>query len=295
MIIILEGPDGSGKTTLAKQLVESGFKYHHEGPPRNPDMLFVYGSKLKEIYDAGGNWVLDRFHLGENVYGPLVRGKSLLGGEEGLRVMNRLIRAVGATVVICLPDYETCRENWRANHKLEYLKDEEKYRKVWQAYFTFVLSGEYKLFNYRINTIQQLVANLDFPNVVPFRGKLIGNPRAKFLFVGEKSNWKTLDLPFFSQAGSSSYLNNALWDAGYQEHEMAFVNALDLNRRPNPTLVAAKLYFPAIIACGEVAAKYCPHHVKIAHPAYWKRFHSKSREVYVEQLRDIRNRFSKLS
>ncbi len=32
-VVILEGPDGSGKTTLAKELVKSGFTYKHMGVP----------------------------------------------------------------------------------------------------------------------------------------------------------------------------------------------------------------------------------------------------------------------
>ena len=39
-VVVLEGPDGGGKTALANELVRHGYTYHHEGPPpKNVDPL----------------------------------------------------------------------------------------------------------------------------------------------------------------------------------------------------------------------------------------------------------------
>lgn len=84
MIIVLEGPDLAGKTTYARSLEREGFEYHHSGP--------LTGSAREAYLEpldgmATGDHVLDRWHLGELFYGPLLRGESkvdaaLLGDIE---------------------------------------------------------------------------------------------------------------------------------------------------------------------------------------------------------------------
>jgi MoxR-like ATPase len=67
MIVILEGPDGAGKTTLAEQLAKKyGLVYKHEGPPPpKVNVLEYYGQLLDEA--RGKNVVFDRLALGERV------------------------------------------------------------------------------------------------------------------------------------------------------------------------------------------------------------------------------------
>ena len=85
MLIVLEGPDGAGKTTLAEALMagfyrkwQSGtFKVEHRGPLRlNVDPVDEYTLPDYDPTDKTNLVVCDRWHLSEAVYGPIYRGAS---------------------------------------------------------------------------------------------------------------------------------------------------------------------------------------------------------------------------
>ena len=96
MIVIFECPDGAGKTTLAEQVAEAtGAVYIHAcEPERHPLVEYTAPLDLKKDY------VLDRWHLGEIVYGPLYRGGSGLTAEQFWAVEQYLDER-GAIVVLC--------------------------------------------------------------------------------------------------------------------------------------------------------------------------------------------------
>lgn len=96
MIVIFEGPDGSGKTTLAREVADkTGATYiHAQAPERHP--LVEYTAPL----DPNEDYVLDRWHWGEMVYGPLFRGESGLTTEQFWAV-EQYLDDLGAVVVLC--------------------------------------------------------------------------------------------------------------------------------------------------------------------------------------------------
>lgn len=66
MRIILEGPDGSGKTTLANSLASKyGLLYHHSSSLTANDYSYHVGLLKTDGY------VYDRFYLGEYIYSTL--------------------------------------------------------------------------------------------------------------------------------------------------------------------------------------------------------------------------------
>lgn len=96
-IIIIEGCDGTGKSTLARALAKLlGWRYHHEGKPTQP--AFEYYMNLANTLE--GNVVMDRAHLGELVY-PRVKPQE---GRPGLMLweqhaIERVLTARGALLV----------------------------------------------------------------------------------------------------------------------------------------------------------------------------------------------------
>jgi hypothetical protein len=107
-VIILEGPDAVGKTTLAGAIVEqmSRTKMIRSGPPDPMEGQTVgemYVHKCREIVNLAmleTNVVVDRLHLGEQVYGPIMRGKSrITAGESYYCDMVR--DTVGAARMLC--------------------------------------------------------------------------------------------------------------------------------------------------------------------------------------------------
>ena len=82
-VIIVEGPDGSGKTTLIKNLqnrfVIKNLKAKRHGPPVDAEDLYERTKDLlMEATHSNVNCIIDRFGLiGEQIYGPICRGKDL--------------------------------------------------------------------------------------------------------------------------------------------------------------------------------------------------------------------------
>lgn len=69
MIIIVEGPDGSGKSTLVKQICEK-LKYEElKCIPRNyPGQYSLWNVFLSNCTNSGKNYVIDRCFISELIY-----------------------------------------------------------------------------------------------------------------------------------------------------------------------------------------------------------------------------------
>lgn len=100
-VIILEGPDGCGKTSIARALfdLDPDTVCMRSGPPKGSAMR-EYEEKIKLAFkvrnDYGMNVVIDRLHVGEMVYGPLLRKCASICREWFERFENML----GATDII---------------------------------------------------------------------------------------------------------------------------------------------------------------------------------------------------
>lgn len=84
MIICLDGVDGTGKSTLANHIVTAVQKkfpddkviYKHATQIKN-DVYTEYAQLFEEYIPGSGiHYILDRWHIGEEIYGPLFRGQS---------------------------------------------------------------------------------------------------------------------------------------------------------------------------------------------------------------------------
>ena len=84
-MLIVEGMDGVGKTTLVDYFVSNGMKkYHFDYDVKNMDLMTKYMRILKE---DTGSLVLDRSFISEMVYGPVLRGKSKIDLEEYTKLL----------------------------------------------------------------------------------------------------------------------------------------------------------------------------------------------------------------
>ena len=138
--IIIEGPDGAGKTALALTLCKSlSMGYHHEGPP--PANIDRYGHYMSVLRSFEQSTVIDRFHLGEAIYGPLLRGGSGLAPAQIIAINQKIIRE-GGRIIVCLPPWEICLENNRRKWNQELIQSEIMLRAAYDAWSVLVRNTE---------------------------------------------------------------------------------------------------------------------------------------------------------
>lgn len=289
MIVIIEGPDGAGKTTLAEHLSKRYWlSYHHEGPPPpGIEPLYHYAKLLDNArHPRGSGVVFDRFALGERVYGPVLRGRDAIG-LDGWRVFKRLLKASGAISVLCLPSYEVCHASW-ASGRHELILDRQRFNATYSHWVA--LRAEFDII-YDYRTSSGLELDLHQMNTMIWPPPVIGDPMAKYVLVGDVGSDKNcpVDLAFFGTTDSAAYLTAALDLAGFQENELAWVNAYTLEGYQQ-RLPDDKRY--RLIALGGRAVAACKRQNldchAVPHPQYWRRFHHHDMQKYADMLKGAR-------
>ena len=112
-MIIIEGPDCAGKSTLAKKIVELSEKtttprwgIHYSVPPANSNVEAYAGLWSK-------HFVCDRFHASEIVYSKFQDNRqSLFSCAEEYNSVDLAI-ALKSVCVAIIPSEETIRKRWR--------------------------------------------------------------------------------------------------------------------------------------------------------------------------------------
>ena len=319
-MIIVDGPDGSGKSTLIEGLGYLPRKFRAlragigatqaDGAAAdtattdgwaNPDdeAQIAYA---RAIHDAlreeaaqhhTSKIAFDRFHVCETIYGPMLRGASGITADE-VKVLHRLITARAIPVILCLPPFETALKNVsRAGRERPAFQTNEFLENAYEGFSKIRMS-------FMVDTVYDYTIHPE-PYLPPLKPScppgVVGSPSARYLVVGERSNLP-LDLPFFSMGGSSGYVNRALWDAGFIERDLAFTNAQDHLGLPRDlhAIVLGMAQVRRVILLGQTAAKtaeaqrladvvFCS---TLPHPQFWKRFHANEMRRYVEMLKDVR-------
>jgi hypothetical protein len=297
--IVLEGPDGSGKTTLAAALERLGYARAHRGVPKpglTPEgMMWTYLAPLLPARGSDGLRVFDRLHLGETVYGPVMRGGSQLT-ELGAALIDSYVEAIDGQVVVCLPPWRFVLANWLRTKKDQYVRTPRQLLRIYQGYQRLLFGAkknrDYLHFDYTRHGAATVAAALRALSGFPLPADCAGSQRPRFVFVGDRAGRDGPDLPFMSCDGPAGWLHGCLADAGYQWHETAFANALDPGGLPH-NLSQLATRFPArprFVALGAEAdrglnAALIEHHA-LGHPR--DAAGSRGRARYVRALADIR-------
>jgi thymidylate kinase len=101
MIIILEGPDGSGKTSLANQISrQTGYPILHRTKPKDEAEKQRMMEEYLQIIRSGKNMIFDRCWYSEMAYGPVMRDKSYITFPQMYDLEQRLAKT-GAIIIYC--------------------------------------------------------------------------------------------------------------------------------------------------------------------------------------------------
>jgi thymidylate kinase len=114
-VVVLEGCDGTGKTTFATALA-TGHGYTMMHCERTPDGLNL-AARYRSMLAVPGKLVLDRSFISELVYGPLLHGGVRLSSADTSELVSRVGERGGVLVHLTgHPDEIAARLRARDGH-----------------------------------------------------------------------------------------------------------------------------------------------------------------------------------
>lgn len=170
MKLIVEGPDGAGKSTVIEKL---GLTRRHLKSLRggvggttpagwcgddHPAVAYI-----KQLINAPDGTAFDRFYMSEQVYGPILRQGSAIS-TGAVQIVQDIERLMRIPTVVCLPSFETTFRN---------VTQPGRERPVYQtvdflrtAYDRWVEAVSQRhdciVFNYEAEDIRTLIINVRF-------------------------------------------------------------------------------------------------------------------------------------
>lgn len=309
MLIIVEGPDGAGKTTLINELQRQleargqGTIVSHSRPPkRHP--LDEYEVPMLQ-YRANDQYTLicDRWHWGEAVYPTLLDRPTLLTRASLLHI-DLALAARGAIVVFVTAQSETIAKRLaeRGDDMIYPSHAELMSDLFWRASELstlprFYYDGEGPL-NQADEIIQFAMERNSDAKLLNRFVTYVGPRWPKVILVGDVRGGDPEthgDLPAFMpyRGSCGAYLLDAVC-AVAQPHELAKLGVVNANDVDDVQSLWHKLQRPTLVPLGRNAertiSRFAPSRRyvhDIAHPQYQKRFQYLNQKTYGEQI--VRN------
>ena len=309
-IIVLEGGDGTGKTTLANALVKELDAAYYHATYRFGDRMDKYHTAIlhQALREAEERPViLDRWYPSELVYARAFRGKSKW--PYAYRMFERVGLKHNITYVFCHP-----RDKQVYLQAFDELKQtrEEMYDSVDRVYDLFGHMIHMLRYNNGLigfDRFKQVNATLEeqaraigewawgraerLPKFAsdPNDRRFAGNPWAPVILVGDKSNIKGRHnpWPFFEYGHSSLWITKALAEMNVPESALGWINLHDKDGKVQWTLEELQFFDATFVAMGAAAQASLRsmgvHHKPMPHPQWLCRFHHEEyRYPHVQNL-----------
>ena len=285
MIICLEGPDKVGKTTMAKrfqtEFTRSGIPtvMLKRGPIKNDPMteylkpLEIMAQEPEVVY------ILDRWHVGEMIYGPLLRGESKID-EFQAAYIEMVMQSIGALFMHVYAPVSTMLERWDE-------KPDELISRDW----LIDLAVSYDRYESSRNHWVRVGSNVNYSTLPhsmlpsPFGGQYIGPKKPRVLLVGDVRGKDDFIFPFVPRlATSGHWMMQAMGTANVKVMDVGIVNGNELK---TDSLISlwGQIGEPPVVTLGNNAndawqATEGPNCYQIPHPQYMRRFKHKELKSY---------------
>lgn len=140
-MIVIEGPDGAGKSTLVKWITETYDLQEGERSEKNRDYIYrttredTWKAMHTELQASSPPLVWDRLGpWSDPIYAPLM-GREVAFTRDELLFADNFIRQLQCSFIICLPPLEVVKANVEASHQIKAANDHieviyNKYRRL---------------------------------------------------------------------------------------------------------------------------------------------------------------------
>lgn len=300
MITVLEGPDLAGKSTLARFI--AGENDNREIlKARQPDPLSdILEQYLRPIQDLCYEpmtrrpemIVLDRWHVGETIYGPLLRERSRLTVQM-MDYIDMVLQTFGCNFLYVTNDTTVleARYDRRGDEfiKRDWIKD------IAHAYDTLMWVRPHW-----VPTVPDYAMGSTWHvrEPSPLAGPYIGPTKPRVLLLGDERNDERFIFPFVpARATSGHWLMGALREAEVNHMHVGIMNACE-HRSDALARQWMALECPPVICLGRNAEKawqrvYDGNGViasttyYLNHPQYERRFHYTQMKRYGQVIKDV--------
>ena len=312
MLIIIEGPDGAGKSTLATNLMHAltrlGGKFAtirviHRGPPTSHPLI-EYENPLFDYRPGTGQHIIcDRWHLGELVYPHLLKRRTSYNVAVH-RHVDLFLQSRGALVIYLEPTRRQVIDRLATRYasSVQFPDPIEvmtiaRWDEVSQLYHSALEVSGVKYDDYcsvdpPIESIIDTAAKFEqrtsrLNEFVTY----VGPPSPSILLLGETRGVRgrfaeglaPAFLPYPSTSGH--YLLSHLNVLGFSSIGLA--NACDVD---DPVALWKALGEPSVVALGKTASRRCDElglsHASAPHPQYVRRFHHAYGHLYADVIRE---------
>ena len=142
MNIILEGPDATGKTTLAEKLQNKyGMSILHSTSKTRNDFNYHI-----DLLDYRKDTVFDRFHLGETIYPVIYNRAGKLSEQEVLAIDKRIMDNNDIIIVFTASDVEIINDRLKRRGEDSYIPEMKEQNELFTATANRFKKHDYKNF-----------------------------------------------------------------------------------------------------------------------------------------------------
>ncbi len=291
--IVVEGCDGSGKTTLIRALRD---KFHwpvvHVVQPHDPNIRQMLS--LVECAPV----IFDRFQWSPVAYGEALRKGSELSKYD-LWALDGLLMNKGFVTVYCETDMPTMvANNFREEQLFKEVRSPIMVKKIVREYRKLARSSDLACYyyNYQIDNLDTILERIQ--NGVRPEGPsgVLGSRLPMRWFVGDERADKGnegISIPFYDvgiseKLMSGTLLHKALNGAGISWSSMALSNSAgeDLLAVYNQLGGPKKVIALGNVARDRLTDAGVPPYTTVPHPQWWRRFRYKDPNGYTKLIRE---------